>query len=460
MTTIAIPNEVSQSWQECLKVMENKLGRPTYEICLKGSTPMVQKDGIITIGVPSKFARDLITRKYGELIRNTFQTLSRNKYGLDFALNEPPDWNQGNLRDNRVPDPWGQNGKPRMSQEYSLLPRYTFDTFVVGNSNHLACAAALAVAEKPGKAYNPLFIYGGVGLGKTHLMHAIGNTVMANNNHMRVVYASTEKFTNELIDSIGEAQTVQFRNKYRNVDVLLIDDIQFLVNKERTQEEFFHTFNELHGAARQIVITSDRAPKEIPTLEDRLRSRFEWGLIADIQTPDLETRQAILRKKADLEEVKVPYDVIAFVAEKVPSNIRELEGALTRVIAFASLSRVDIDLEMAQEALRSIIPDEASLPLTINNIQETVSEYFGLQMQDMVSDKRDQRIAYPRQIAMYLAREMMEKSFPDIGKEFGGKDHTTVLHACRKIESLQDDPALKSHLSNLRSKLRQVRHGE
>jgi chromosomal replication initiator protein len=338
----------------------------------------------------------------------------------------------------------------------TLNPKYTFDSFVIGNSNRFAHAASLAVAESPAKAYNPLFIYGGVGLGKTHLMHAIGHYVLNNNPKSKVVYVSSEKFTNELINSIKDDKNVEFRNKYRNVDVLLIDDIQFIAGKERTQEEFFHTFNDLHEANKQIILSSDRPPKEIPTLEDRLRSRFEWGLIADIQPPDFETRIAILKKKADVENLNIPNEVMVYIATKIKSNIRELEGALIRIVAFSSLTNKEISIDLASEALKDIISSRNSKQVTIELIQDIVSSYFNLKVEDFKSSRRTRNIAFPRQIAMYLCRKLTDMSLPKIGEEFGGRDHTTVIHACEKIsKSLKEDETLQDTVAELTKKISQ-----
>jgi chromosomal replication initiator protein len=322
--------------------------------------------------------------------------------------------------------------------ELPLNPRYTFDTFVVGSSNQFAHAAALAVAESPSKAYNPLYIYGGVGLGKTHLMHAIGHAIRARNKHLRLTYVSSERFMNELINAIRYDKTLAFREKYRNVDVLLIDDIQFLAGKERTQEEFFHTFNALYDAQKQIVITSDCPPREIPTLEERLHSRFEWGLIADIQPPDLETKVAILKKKAEQERISLPDNVALFIASKIKSNIRELEGALIRLIAYSSLTGRPISLALAQETLRGLIDEEEEKTVTIELIQKTVADYFGLRVSDLKSKNNSRSVAEPRQIAMYLCKRLTTASLPEIGREFGGKHHTTVLHSINKISELYE----------------------
>ena len=321
--------------------------------------------------------------------------------------------------------------------EPTLNPKYTFDTFVVGSSNQFAHAAAQAVAESPSKTYNPLYIYGGVGLGKTHLMHAIGHRVRDLNRHLRLCYISSEKFMNELINAIRYDQTMTFREKYRSIDVLLIDDIQFMAGKERTQEEFFHTFNALYDNQKQIVISSDCPPREIPTLEERLHSRFEWGLIADIQPPDLETKVAILRKKAEMEKLNLPDNVALFIAGKIKSNIRELEGSLVRLTALSSLRGEIISLALAQEALKNIIEDEDRL-ITIEGIQKVVADYYNLKVADLKSKSNSRSIAVPRQVAMYLCKTLTKASLPEIGREFGGKHHTTVLHSVNKISDLYE----------------------
>ena len=336
-----------------------------------------------------------------------------------------------------------------------LIPKYTFDTFVIGSGNRFAHAASLAVAEAPAKAYNPLFIYGGVGLGKTHLMHAIGHYVLEHNPDAKVVYLSSEKFTNEFINSIRDNRPDDFRNKYRNVDILLIDDIQFLAGKESTQEEFFHTFNALHEENKQIVISSDRPPKEIPTLEDRLRSRFEWGLITDITPPDLETRIAILRKKAKAEGLDIPNEVMLYIANQIDTNIRELEGALIRVVAYSSLENKDINADLAAEALKNIIPTAKPKVVTIKDIMRIVGEEYGVKMEDFLAKKRTKAIAFPRQIAMYLSRELTDNSLPKIGEEFGGRDHTTVLHAHEKISKLiEKDAQFQKQIQELEKKIK------
>ncbi len=331
--------------------------------------------------------------------------------------------------------------------ELPLNPRYTFNTFVVGSCNQFAHAAALAVAETPSKTYNPLFIYGGVGLGKTHLMCAIGQSIKQNNRHLRLSYISAEKFMNELINAIRYDKTMTFREKYRSIDILLIDDIQFIAGKERTQEEFFHTFNALYDNQKQIVISSDCPPREIPTLEERLHSRFEWGLIADIQPPDLETKVAILRKKAETEQLDLPDNVALFIASKIKSNIRELEGSLVRLTALSSLRGEPISISLAQEALKNIVEEEERA-VTIETIQKVVAEYYNMRVADLKSKSNSRNIAVPRQVAMYLCKSLTKASLPEIGREFGGKHHTTVLHSINKISELYDQKGSFHRLIN------------
>jgi chromosomal replication initiator protein len=320
--------------------------------------------------------------------------------------------------------------------ELSLNPKYTFQTFVVGSCNQFPHAASLAVAEAPGKTYNPLFIYGGVGLGKTHLMHAAGHAIKQRNRHVRLSYISAEKFMNELINAIRYDKAQTFRDKYRSIDVLLMDDIQFMAGKERTQEEFFHTFNALYDGQKQIVISSDCPPREIPTLEERLHSRFEWGLIADMEPPDLETKVAILKRKADLDGVTLPDDVAFFIASKVKSNIRELEGSLVRLVAISSLRGLPISRMLAQDAIRNIAEDDQPAGITIEHIQQAVATHYRLRVDELKSRNNARQIAVPRQVAMYLCKRLTKHSFPEIGREFGGKHHTTVIHSVGKIESL------------------------
>jgi len=435
-------------WQETLEKLKNELSKPSFETWLS-STRLLHIDGdTLIISVPNEFAKDWLESRYAPLIRSSVQSVLGHSVSLRFII-PSPDGSYGEDPVLSMPTP---SITPIQNEliPNSLNSKYTFDTFVIGNSNRFAHAASLAVAESPAKSYNPLFIYGGVGLGKTHLMHAIGHHVLQRSPNTKVLYVSSEKFTNELIDSIRDENSIEFRNHYRNVDILLIDDIQFLAGKERTQEEFFHTFNALHEANKQIIISSDRPPKEIPTLEDRLRSRFEWGLITDIQAPDLETRIAILRKKAKMENLQVPNEVMVYIADKIHSNIRELEGALIRVMAFASLSSIPINAEVAIEALKDIIPINNSKQITIEIIQQSVAGYFHLSPSEFKAKKRTRAVAFPRQIAMYLSRQLTDSSLPKIGDEFGGRDHTTVMHAHDKIsQALRDDPLLEKKINEM-----------
>ena len=352
-------------------------------------------------------------------------------------------------------DTTGDRGLIAPGDSSSLNPKYTFDTFVTGSSNRFAHAAAMAIADNPGKVYNPFFMYGGVGLGKTHLMHAIGNSVLKSHPDLRVLYVSSEQFTNEIIQGIRDGQMDRFRQKYRNIDVLLVDDIQFISGKQSTQEEFFHTFNTLHDAQKQIILSSDRPPREVQKLEDRLRSRFEGGLITDIQAPDLETRIAILKNKALLDHYDVPNDVMVYIASRIDSNIRELEGALTRVVAYASLIKVPVTTEVVAEALKDVFPQGASREVSMEVIESIVASHFGITVEDLHSKKRTRTIAFPRQIAMYLCRELTDTSLPRIGEFFGGRDHTTVLHACDKISKEKDEnPKLGRTVTELIEEIR------
>ena len=348
----------------------------------------------------------------------------------------------------------------RESPEFALNPKYTFDLFIIGSSNRFAHAAALAVAETPAQAYNPLFIYGGTGLGKTHLLQAIGHYVRQHSRRLTRRYVTSETFMNDFIDSLRDKRIEGFKRRYRNYDVLLIDDIQFFEGKERIQEEFFHTFNSLYEGGAQIIISSDRPPREIATLEERLRSRFEWGLLTDIQPPDLETRIAILRKKVNTEHIAVTDpEVLTFIAGRVSSNIRELEGALTRVVAFSSLTDRAMTVELAEHVLKDVFPQGDAAPeVTIPRIQEAISERFGVTLEELVSPRRSQSVAYPRQVAMYLSRELTDSSLPKIGKEFGGRDHTTVMHATSKITRLiREDRSVYNLVQELTARIKQAR---
>lgn len=442
--------EVEEIWQKALEIMEKQISKPSFETWLKSAKPSHFQNHTMTIEVPNDFAKDWLESRYYDLIKDSLEEVVNHEISLSFIL---PNLSETQISPNFTSNIsiTNRNYQEDILPTY-LNPKYTFDTFVVGNSNRFAHAASLAVAESPAKSYNPLFIYGGVGLGKTHLMQAIGHYILNSNQSTKVVYVSSEKFTNELINSIRDDKTVEFRTRYRNMDILLVDDIQFLAGKERTQEEFFHTFNALYEANKQIIISSDRPPKEIPTLEDRLRSRFEWGLITDIQPPDLETRIAILRKKAKLENLQISNDVLTYIADHIHSNIRELEGALVRVMAYSSLNHSQITNDLACEALKDILPAKKPKLISIELIQKVVAEYFNLRMDDFKTKRRTRSVAYPRQIAMYLSRELTDNSLPKIGEEFGGRDHTTVMHAHEKISTgLLDNSILQTTVKELKN---------
>ena len=418
-------------WNEVLNLIKVELTEVSFNTWLKAIEPISISTNKVVLAAPNDFTKGILVGRYLNLIKSAFTQVTEEEFEIQFII--PGEELNVNVGQSMVQETNENN------QRSQLNPKYSFDTFVIGNSNRFAHAASLAVAEAPSKAYNPLFIYGGVGLGKTHLMHAIGHYILSQNPDSKVVYVSSEKFTNELINSIREYRNEEFRNKYRNIDVLLIDDIQFIAGKEGTQEEFFHTFNALHENNKQIIISSDRPPKEIPTLEDRLRSRFEWGLITDIQAPDLETRIAILRKKANIENIVVNDDVMLYIATKIKSNIRELEGALIRVVAYSSLTNSEITEELAAEALKDILSGSKPVEITVDLIKELISKNYKIKLEDFNSKKRTRAIAYPRQIAMYLTRELTDLSLPKIGDEFGGRDHTTVIHACDKIIAELED---------------------
>nr|WP_285891247.1 chromosomal replication initiator protein DnaA [Paenibacillus pasadenensis] len=439
-------------WQQVLSIIQTKLSKPSFDTWFKATKANFSDDGLLVVTAPTTFAVEWLESRYTKLVRTTVSDYIGKSVDIRFVIEE-----------NRPPEP-AAPAQPQIKQQpatagepfsYMLNPKYTFDTFVIGANNRFAHAASLAVAEAPAKAYNPLFLYGGVGLGKTHLMHAIGHYILEHNPSTKVMYISSEKFTNEFINAIRDNRGESFRNKYRNIDVLLIDDIQFLAGKDGTQEEFFHTFNALHEERKQIVISSDRTPKEIPTLEERLRSRFEWGLITDIQPPDLETRIAILRKKAKAENLDIPNEAMVYIANQIDTNIRELEGALIRVVAYSSLINEDISSHLAAEALKDIIPSSRPKMITIQDIQQRVGEFYGLKMEEFKARKRTKAVAYPRQIAMYLSRELTDYSLPKIGEAFGGRDHTTVIHAHEKIsKQLKMDQELFKVIQNLTEKVK------
>lgn len=444
--------EINALWDKLLEIVKNELSPQSYNSWFSQTKIIRFKDDELTISVPSDFCKDWLEKHYVEFIKNILKDSFGLKEDVQIKFKTTSQKPSKSKQINKIKK---IESLPK-NNELFLISKYTFDNFVVGNGNRFAHAACLAVAQSPAKSYNPLFVYGVVGLGKTHLMQAIGNYIVQHNGQtkIKVLYISSEKFTNELINSIRDDRTVSFRDKYRSVDVLLIDDIQFLAGKERTQEEFFHTFNTLYDSNKQIVITSDCPPKEIPTLEDRLISRFEWGLITDIQPPDLETRIAILRKKAQIENLNIPTEVINFIAGKIPSNIRQLEGALNKLVAFSTLTKNDLSLPLAQEILKDIIPIE-NKEISINQIQKITSDYFNIKLSALLSKKRTKNIVMARQIAIYLSRELTDFSLPVIGEVFGGKDHTTILHSYNKIKNIiEKDKGLRSVIENLSLKIK------
>ncbi len=431
--------DAKQVWRAALGELQVSLSPANYETWLKDTALVAVEDDRFRVAVPNGFAKDWLENRYRPLIAQTLARVVGYSVNVEFEVREVAAAGPGPVAGKAPrPSPTVRVEPGRVGGTeggaVSLNARYTFRTFIVGSANRLAHAASLSVAERPGQAYNPLFLYGGVGLGKTHLMHAIGNAVAARFPRKRVVYATSEKFTNEFITSIQQGRIDDFRARYRRIDVLLIDDIQFIADKERTQEEFFHTFNAIHEDGQQIVLSSDRPPKQITTLEERLRSRFEWGLIADLTAPDLETRIAILRTKSEEQSVRVSPEALEFIARKVASNIRELEGALNRIVAYASMQGMPISVDLAQAVLSNVLYSPRKRAVTPERIALAVAEYYGVEMEALRGQKRERAIVVPRQIAMYLMRAETDVSLLRIGAELGGRDHSTVLHACDKIE--------------------------
>ncbi|KIH77661.1 chromosomal replication initiator protein DnaA [Geoalkalibacter ferrihydriticus] len=446
-------------WQETLEHLKEIISPQLFSTWIKPIHFIRVEKSTVFLQVPNRFFLDWIRDNYASRIEQALSTMGAVDYHVVLEVGKPenaigtPAESDANQN---FSAPVEKEIFPQKKPEFfpsNLNPRYVFNDFVSGSSNQFAHAAAMAVANNPATTYNPLFIYGGVGLGKTHLVNAIGNAILKKNPDMRVCYYASEKFMNELINSLRYARMDEFRNKFRSMDVLLIDDVQFIAGKERTQEEFFHTFNALYEAHKQIVVTSDKFPKDIPGLEERLRSRFEWGLIADIQAPDVETKQAILKMKAEKNAIPLPEDVAYFLSNSVTSNVRELEGFLIRLGAYASLTSTSITLEMAREVLKDILV-EKNKELTVEEIQKTVAAHFNIKMADLKSPKRLKALVLPRQIAMYLARNLTSLSFPEIGERFGGKDHSTIIHAIKKIDRCQeDDFQLRAVITTLKNNL-------
>ncbi len=436
-------------WNQTLAFIQGKVPKQVFDTWFVPVRLQGIEDSTARIEVPNKFFGEWLGQHYGNLLAEALAAVrGEGEVGVAFVTSQKP---QGREAPPQAPPIRGSQPR-RERRMVNLNPKYTFTSFVVGASNQFAHAASMAVAEAPARAYNPLFIYGGVGLGKTHLMNAIGNHV-AERVDLRIAYVTTEQFTNEVINSIRYDKMIELRKRYRNIDMLLIDDIQFLAGKERTQEEFFHTFNALYEARKQIVLSSDRFPKEMPDIEERLRSRFECGLIADLQPPDVETRIAILRKKSEDEGIGLPEDVIQFLSANMKSNIRELEGSLIRLGAYSSLTGQAIALDMAKNVLRDIIGEKKKI-IAMDDIEEAVAERFHVKIADMKSRRRSKTLVHPRQIAMYLCRELTDASFPEIGRHFGGKDHTTIIHACKQIAKAKaSDSALNSTLESLKNQI-------
>ena len=456
----------SNVWSKILHSLKGRLNQQTLDTWFS-PIQFERLDGsqqVLHLRAPNQVVKDVVVSNYGHVLAESLNELHLSGYTVGWVVGKVPDW---------VPEPLALHAPvnevdldlqttsspdivpvPLQKSEPSLSSKYTYESFVVGSCNQFAHAASLAVAEAPGRTYNPLYLYGGVGLGKTHLMHACGHAIKSRNQHLKLCYISSERFMNDLINAIRYDKTQSFREKYRSVDVLLIDDVQFMAGKERTQEEFFHTFNALYDQQKQIVISSDCPPREIPTLEERLHSRFEWGLIADIEPPDLETKIAILKRKGDLIGVSIPDDVAMFIAGRVKSNIRELEGSLVRLIAISSLRGEPISKSLAQDAIRNIAKEEESGVVTIQQIQKAVASTYKLTNEELISKNNARQISHPRQVAMYLCKHLTKHSYPEIGRAFGGKHHTTVMHSVEKIEALvATDETLQRLISELSESL-------
>ncbi len=434
-------------WSESLEILKTKISEQNISTWIRPIHPVKLTGNVLTIEVPNKFIKDWIKDNYKTIIEETLSQIGMVNYTLIIKTNKKRAVEV--VKEAPLVNLEIKKETIRVEDIPNINPKYTFDTFVSGTSNQFAHAAAMAVSKNPATTYNPLFIYGGVGLGKTHLINAIGNEIYKNNKSMKICYYSSERFTNELINSLRHAKMNEFRNKFRSIDILLIDDIQFIAGKKSTQEEFFHTFNSLYESHKQIIVTSDKFPKEIPDLEERLRSRFEWGLIADIQAPDTETKQAILKMKADQNNIKMPEDVIYFIANSITNNVRELEGYLIRIGAYSSLTSTPISVEMAKKILKDILI-ENNREITIEKIQKNVADHFNIKVNELKSSKRLKNIVLPRQISMYICRNLTNLSYPEIGAKFGGKDHSTIIHAVKKIERLmKEDIQMKGIIERL-----------
>ena len=460
-------------WGKILHSLKGRLNQQTLDTWFSPIKfeSLDNSQHVLRLRAPNQVVKDWVVSNYGNVLTESLNELRLSEYSVGWVVGKVPDWvgqpltldlsisdddldQKTSSSTDAVPAVTVSEPVPLQQSEPSLSSKYTYESFVVGSCNQFAHAASLAVAEAPGRTYNPLYLYGGVGLGKTHLMHACGHAIKSRNEHLKLCYISSERFMNDLINAIRYDKTQSFREKYRSVDVLLIDDVQFMAGKERTQEEFFHTFNALYDQQKQIVISSDCPPREIPTLEERLHSRFEWGLIADIEPPDLETKIAILKRKGDLIGVSIPDDVAMFIAARVKSNIRELEGSLVRLIAISSLRGEPISKTLAQDAIRNIAKEEESGVVTIQQIQKLVASTYKLTNEELISKNNARQISHPRQVAMYLCKHLTKHSYPEIGRAFGGKHHTTVMHSVEKIEALVvTDETLQRLISELSESL-------
>jgi chromosomal replication initiator protein len=440
---------LEEIWSKSLLKIEGKVGNSVFDLWFKPIKISSIKDQAVTLEIPNRFFKEWIEDSYPNLIKDSLETVVGHPVILKYKVEEKQDTTQQKIS-NQL-----ENKRIRLANKGIYLnPKYTFENFITGNSNQFAHAAALAVAESPGRTYNPLFVYGGVGLGKTHLMHAIGNKVMNGKHDFSVLYVSSEQFTNEVVSAIRHEKMTELKDKYRNLDLLLLDDVQFIANKTATQEEFFYTFNALYEKQKQIVISCDRPPKEISDVTDRLRSRFNMGLIADIQPPDIETKIAIIHKKTEMMGKKIPEDVTYYLASKIKSNIRELEGSLIRIAAQVSLTGEEINIETTKKILKDIIHDDER-PITMESIQKTVCDFYNIKLTDIRARKRTKDIALPRQVAMYIGKQVTDSSLNDIGKSFGGKDHATVIYACKQIEERRSkDDTFNRMIENLLQKIK------
>ena len=453
-------------WEQVDEYLKDKLGKVSYTTFQKAVKPISFLNNSLILGVPNAFMKKWVYEKCDYHIKRSVKQNFELDIILELSVNEQM---KQKVEDDHLSEEEDAYNKQKSVEEkkerkafsiepqesaYMLNPKYTYETYVVGQSNRFSHAASLAVAKAPGKAYNPFFIYGGVGLGKTHLMHAIGHKAQELHPHLKVLYITSEEFTNHLISSLQNNKINEFREKYRKVDVLMIDDIPFIAGKEKTEEEFFHTFNYLYQFNKQIIITSDRLPKDIPSIQDRLKSRFEWGLSADIQAPDLETRMAILYKKLEPEFQNMPQDVIYYIASQIPGNIRELEGALIKIIAYSSLINQEITINLAKDVIKDIVKNNSKKPISLSKIKKSVAEYYNIEYENLSAKIRTKEIAHARQVAMYLCRELTNFSLPKIGENFGGRDHTTVMHACDKVRNdIKKNTDLKSALNQIKTTL-------